>query len=248
MGSTHVIRALRGGFTLVELLVVISIIALLIALLLPAIKQARAVARITQCQSNLHQITLAVAAYAGDNADQFPVPPLQTYSYSGLDPAWTWMAQFIGGDDQGGWPPVAAVPADVRPLATYIDPYSTAYHCPEDVGPHFWTYGTPLWDDITSSYAFNYLPAFDHPWLFGVQSSEVDWPSLTGVTGDTNWGATRPNLPANDLDSYSTDPRAWWHPRAFEERLSNLGFVDGHAAYVSIEMLVPNTETYRRDP
>ena len=126
------------GFTLVELLVVISVVALLIALLLPAVKKAREAARIVQCASNLHQLSIGLHSYAPENLGYGPA-----YLHDGSDcpsPSWSspinWTVRLYGGKDTNGqWPPghIRVEIPGRRKLNPYVADWE-GYHCPSDRG------------------------------------------------------------------------------------------------------------------
>ena len=114
----------RSGFTLVELLVSVSIVALLVAILIPAVKQARDSAKVLLCATNLRQIGIAWNLYLPSNNDTFPVWRRNlNWSYGGMEPSIA-SAGFWG--------------QDYRPLNPYValseqdQEWAEVFRCPAD--------------------------------------------------------------------------------------------------------------------
>ncbi|MEY2429739.1 MAG: hypothetical protein QOJ40_2624 [Verrucomicrobiota bacterium] len=118
----------RKAFTLIELLVVIAIIAILAAMLLPALARAKERANAASCMSNSKQLALAVNLYTGDFSELYPPNPDEPTTV----PNYNWVAGNAGVG--GGQEFDSSILRD--PLKTLVAPYiggqSKIFKCPSD--------------------------------------------------------------------------------------------------------------------
>jgi prepilin-type N-terminal cleavage/methylation domain-containing protein len=130
-------RATRAGFTLIELLVVIAIIAVLAAMLLPALARAKEKAQRTQCVSNQKQILLAHMLYVGDNNDRMALPNLDNGGKN-REPGWLYkpreykVGSLYVGPQRGVFWPYLGSGRETQIVGTNIPDSWRIFMCPLD--------------------------------------------------------------------------------------------------------------------
>jgi prepilin-type N-terminal cleavage/methylation domain-containing protein/prepilin-type processing-associated H-X9-DG protein len=222
----------HGGFTLVELLVVIAILVLLMAILLPALNNARSQAHSVQCAANLRTIAAGAISYAADNDGRMPVPSTYNETQKPGDP----FAIFC---------PAEGV-LDYRHgtlwgyLPTSLDARQRVSNCPTDVEDYRIASSATHVVPRNFSYSFNAglrgkltPPPGTHP---GIRLTDIRNPGQKIMVVEENW--------PNDPSAYLAQNDANDVPASRHLGRSNMAFADGHVdAFAPIDLGFDDTQS-----
>lgn len=223
----------RCGFTLIELLVVVAIIAVLIAILLPALNKARDVSKAVVCSSQLKQLYMGSVLYASDYRNELPAPR------EWIDNSIAWM---------NSWKTPQAVKQGT--LYKYVGKKDELYLCPKflDLIPQ----------DVTPAFCYTMNIYFIRPGLVSAKGW-AGYPSLRRITDvqittglflfaeESPWVTAKYQSPLNDALLAPTwgpasssmpflDALATYHlGEDLYSGKANAAFVDGHVSAHPIE-------------
>jgi prepilin-type N-terminal cleavage/methylation domain-containing protein/prepilin-type processing-associated H-X9-DG protein len=251
------VRESFRGFTLIELLVVIAIVAILAALLLPALSKAKAQAGRAKCLNNLKQMALGRMIYIDDTNDSFPI------DWNVDSDSWPYLLGRSGNlSDDILICPAAPVPAK-RQLSSDFSAGTAASAWgapigskipPSSYGINGWTYSLK---GNFRDFKFNYVLANGLTGNFYGDNSLTEGASQIPVFGDCNWIDAWPfadekpvgNLLTGDIGRQITRFLLARHgsvPKPIPTKFDvskplpgaiNIVFMDGHASPVSLENL-----------
>jgi prepilin-type N-terminal cleavage/methylation domain-containing protein/prepilin-type processing-associated H-X9-DG protein len=225
------------GFTLVELLVVISIIAILAAMLLPALAKSKAAAQSASCFNNLRQLQIAYLIYVDENNDR--LPPNRAHAVvvgdrESLPGSW------VVGNCQRDTNTTNLQAGVLFPLVGS----SSVYHCPADrstvlgTSSLLRTRSYSLDAELNGAFTgegYNWGPE-DHPWA-QVRLSTMHKPPPSGVLGfldELEPSITHGLFIIEQPAWVTTDPRTdtWFSiPGDRHRQGGNLSFLDGHVEH-----------------
>jgi prepilin-type N-terminal cleavage/methylation domain-containing protein/prepilin-type processing-associated H-X9-DG protein len=255
---THRLR--RKGFTLVELLVVIGIIAVLIGILMPALNSARRQARSVQCLSSLRTIGHAYFMYAQNNNGAWPVAvhPLNTWIPIDQERRWyDLIAEYI-----------TSVRMDKYSDIDKVRENSVLWGCPEYARRE--DYIDPINDKLRPGYGMQYYPSYfddgktanlayiGNPKPRGRYVKQTEWTKAAerGLVADAIFHILQTTQPPFDLATgkwmpfdavTSSTPKAFFvdgnrhgppsstKAQSYTEPMLNMLFCDGHAQPVSVQ-------------